>query len=441
MIDMRNSNLESEFSAICFGKVDTRADCNFQDYLAPNEGHPENIAPHLQLAKRGVIVSAGTERSFFDLLFSNLEKCEGVVVRDINARVKAYVDFNVLMLRLAKDCKDYQKLSNLKPIAPNTLPKDSLNKRLHTLAARLKKSEVPEGVKQYYLKNLKKFAKVYYLHSDWKYEISRQDDVFKACRYTHNDEQFKILQTFARAGNIISTIGSINDLSFLEKRTIAVVDTSNIADYVMLDLSPNAALARVVWTTQSYVQTHYFSYEHKPLSSEQYGELESTLKAMGSPDPTEIKNLEGSRAVNVSIFEASVGPFYSQETLQFLKDVLMSDYIELPGLGFIDLKCAFGIQALNQASPQQINKLLEDPQLKSHTQDLVTHWPALDAAVYIAFIDVEGWREAFEAEFSHPTSNFSGFLSKLRKANLFKTFTEQFGKERLVSLLKRSQTG
>ena len=79
-------------------------------FLEPNERIPVNVRPHLLKMQRGLIVSVGTERSFFDLLLSDPNLCTGLVVRDVNPRVKAYVDFNTLLLTIATSRLDYRAL-------------------------------------------------------------------------------------------------------------------------------------------------------------------------------------------------------------------------------------------------------------------------------------------------------------------------------------------
>ena len=76
-------------------------------FLTPSETVGTDLAPHIQKMEQGLIVSVGTERSFFDLALADQSRCEGLVVRDINPKVKAYVDFNVLLFRIANSRKDY----------------------------------------------------------------------------------------------------------------------------------------------------------------------------------------------------------------------------------------------------------------------------------------------------------------------------------------------
>src|SRR5579872_1647372 len=72
-----------------------------RDYREPNECGPNHIKPHLALMEKGWIVSVGSERSFFDILLSPEEQCEGLIILDIDPRIKAYCDFLILLLRMS----------------------------------------------------------------------------------------------------------------------------------------------------------------------------------------------------------------------------------------------------------------------------------------------------------------------------------------------------
>jgi hypothetical protein len=110
-------SLEQELEKEGCWQIDLDQWCSFYDFLEPNEGNPQKLIPHLQeISKKGVVVSTGTERSFFFLLFlvkllANKNLCEGLIIKDINPKVKAYVDFNVLLLRITKTVEEYRELS------------------------------------------------------------------------------------------------------------------------------------------------------------------------------------------------------------------------------------------------------------------------------------------------------------------------------------------
>ncbi len=267
-------SLEYQFAHLAFSDVDVNAECGFGDFLEPNELRPERVQPHLDRAGRGVLVSAGTERSFFDLIFSSEEKCEGLVVRDINPKVKAYVDFNTLMLRVSDSRKEYATLSGQKP---SGLDDDDIIERISTLREKIGKHDMPQKVKEYYLKHLRDFAFVYFnaplnISQRWRNICS---EFFDKCRYDIDDSQFSKLQRYARAGNIVSTIGSINDLTFLADRVVSVVDTSNIGGYEFIDLKVQGN-PRVIRVEPGC----YFSHKHVPLTDAERGEFEGHLKKL-----------------------------------------------------------------------------------------------------------------------------------------------------------------
>jgi hypothetical protein len=108
-------SLEKEFSAYhLLEEVDVNQRTNF-DYTEPNEGSPERIEPHLNLVKQreqsGVFGTTGGERSFFAALFADKAWCEGVVSIDITPAIKAYVDFNTMLIRISKNADEYAALS------------------------------------------------------------------------------------------------------------------------------------------------------------------------------------------------------------------------------------------------------------------------------------------------------------------------------------------
>lgn len=244
-------SLEIEFASRAFCDVDVEASCKAFDFLNPNEANPEKVQEHLAKTVHGIIVSTGTERSFFDLILS--PACEGLVVRDINPRVKAYVDFVVLLLRISETREEFNALSDVKDIT-----------------GKLEQGSLPENVKRYYLKHVASFAKIYHkLDKDWK-----KDKRFEKVRYDLHDDQFQKLQKYAREGNIIATVGDINDLTFLRNRKVSVVDASNIHNYSLIDLQGEGDFhPRVIQTLIIEEETTYSSFVHTPLTSEERAEF------------------------------------------------------------------------------------------------------------------------------------------------------------------------
>lgn len=316
------TKLEDEFESFAFPeKVNIHEDCDFPDFFEPNEYFPERVKPHLSLSETGILVSTGTERSFFDLIFSDETKCEGLVVVDVNPRIKAYVDFNVLLLRIAKTRQKYLKLS--------TIPQDeAFQKRIKKISSKILKSDLPLKVKEYFFKNLKPFASIY-LTSDhfWR---GPKAEYFKECRYDRIDEQFYKLQRYARSGNIIAKVGDINNLTFLKNRTVSVVDTSNILNYHMLNLCGEGDFRpRVIWTQITMENNTYRSYEHEILSETEKSEFNQMKNQIVQlPNEKMVAYVFNSMIAHYNDnseneqFDSSTGYIFSNKTLLRMKEYL-----------------------------------------------------------------------------------------------------------------------
>lgn len=97
--------------------------------------------------------------------------------------------------------------------------------RFQEIKSKLEKKNLPSQAKEYYLKHLEDFASVYFRSGQpWRNESFFQQ-YFTQCRYDLDDSQYAKLRKYVKAGNIITTIGCINDLKFLAGRTVSVVDT------------------------------------------------------------------------------------------------------------------------------------------------------------------------------------------------------------------------
>lgn len=237
-----------------------------EQYLSPNEKAPDQVEEHLFLMNDmdpGLIVSTGTERSFFNLILSPKKQCTGLVIRDINPKVKAYNDFLVLLLRISSSREDFCKLVS-EPFNNNTK-----SEVLH----RIEQSNIPLEMQLYYIRNIDSFAKIYY---PIQHRIISKYDNFGASYaqkvdYWSDDACFDKLKRYADAGKIISTIGDIGDLDFLNHQSISIVDTSNIGDYFILDINCNN-FPRIIWNAQFrkfHGTSRYRSYKHEPLTLEE----------------------------------------------------------------------------------------------------------------------------------------------------------------------------
>ena len=308
----RYPSLEMQFADQCLVDVDVHAKCNFDDFLEPNEYEPEGIEPHLKMVEQGICNTAegvatleqeglhvitGAERFFFMHCFSDEKKCQGGVGRDINPRVKAYNDFNILLLRIAKNKEEYIALSET--VYYEDSPEEkiaAIKTRISIIAEKMENSDdIPNKVKDYYRKHLQDFAFLYLQQPRrWKKDPSLESKqfvsfsdsnhrYFKSCQYHLDNAQFLKLQACAKSGNMISTIGGINDLVFLKSRKVTVIDTSNISDYVMLDIRlGNNLKPLVIHTHGTGRPTTYCSYIHEPLTKQEDCEFDMLVKSIKS---------------------------------------------------------------------------------------------------------------------------------------------------------------
>jgi hypothetical protein len=410
-------SLEQEFEVYCTREVNIKAHCEFQDYLTANEGHPENIKPHLDLAERGMLVSTGAERSFFGLLFS--DKSDGLIVMDINPRVKAYVDFTTVLLRISQTVEKFRKLSEKLHHANYKI---GLDGAIKTLSNKIVKASFSVFMKNYYLKHLNDFADIYYrTEKTWKLY-----DAFSECRYHLNEQQFAKLKNFAQAGNIIAITGDINDLCFLKNRKISVVDTSNISLFTMLNLVGEGEFhPRIIHTQQNVETTKYSSYIHKPLDKEEKAEFDDMLNKMVQKDPSKLSRwiatkifFAKSTTPDKGPFNADLGPMYTHASLQFFKDYFQKNYIEVPGIGSLNLHTYDDIEKLATASFDQIEHMLKNPGITNFLLPLVEYWQVLLPDRYFIFSCLEGWNEAFKKMMHRSPSDLSIFLKTLEAHNL-----------------------
>lgn len=190
---------------------------------------------------------------------------------DLNHKVKAYNDFNLLLLCIAKTRQEYIALSQ---------PTEDIESRIITIKDKMTGS-LPERTHRYYKKQLANFASVYLTQKHtW-----RCDSIgFGKCRYHEDDVQFSRLQVYAKSGNIIYVIGDINNLQFLGEvgESVSVVDASNIHDYSILNFKFRHNIApRIIITLSQYQKTEYHSFIFD-LDNEESYELDRLLAVIKS---------------------------------------------------------------------------------------------------------------------------------------------------------------
>ncbi len=434
--------LELDLKDFICTDVDIKADCGFKDYIAPNEWHPENVAPHLRDMPQGIIVTVGAERALFDLFFADPAKCEGLVVKDINPRVKAYIDFNVLLLRIAESREEYCAL------AKRPENDEALKFRLDAIRAKIEGSQdIPLFLKGYYQKYLKDFAGVYYkIDKDWAYGSTcypSMVDAFSEVNYHKNDALFAKLQSFARAGRIVSMSGEINDLSPLQKQQIAVVDTSNVYAYSILNLQRYSSdrPIRFIWVvgTGGRYPSIYNSIEFTPLNTEEREELDCihrNLKAAAQKEnstQTEWVTILGWLLFDCHTIEKKGQPpasIYCRETLIRLREFCEKYLFEIPEVGFILMKgdCLTKLKNLPRQSVENFSK---DSRLEPLMSDLCQSWRYL-GRTYIDFMDIPGWKDEFEKHMVETWFGLEGLITLLRGEGLLQEFIHRFGKDRIA---------
>jgi hypothetical protein len=282
-------SLEVMMENLCCMDVDLRAKNPFpEEFLIPNEPPGTGLQPHIDAICPGIMVSVGTERSFFDLALSDPTKCDGLVVRDVNPRVKAYVDFNVLLLRICNSREEFRELAQQR-LNEYTLEPfiDSLQKKLAAA------QDIPPSIKEYYQRNLRTYLGVYYSNSarkNWARlqpgEYDEIDRLFSTVNYYENDALFTKLQQYAKQGKIIATVGSIEDLEFLHGQKVSLIDSSNIFQYVNLDIpvhrfsGPTRLIHTEIGDNILAIPATYLSFQYTPLSVEQKEEMRQLLTGL-----------------------------------------------------------------------------------------------------------------------------------------------------------------
>ncbi len=399
-------SLEEEFGHICFTPVDVYKEINFLDYLEPNEGNVIDVKPHIvKMRGQGLIVSTGTERSLFDLALSTPCKCEGLVVRDINPRVKAYVDFVVLLLRISKNCEEFCNLSQgihirdariekatkrsvlnaYKPFFFETQKDSNFEERVAVIREKLRFSFMPENVKSYYEDHLDDFAKVYF-SSDmkWKYpgdESSFFRDLskhaFVKVMYYRDRHLFNSLQRYAQSGNIIATVGDIGEIHVLQGRKVSLVDVSNIPDYALIDLRGCEPFSPVViWTRYPSCQsTQYYSYIHESINDQERLEFadamhvlcESGIVVYNGEVGCQIYGLMGAVQGGRCERESLRPPSYSREVLTCLK-MYKELYVRfIPRLGWVSFN-GRKISRLDELSTEELEQFVRSPEFQQDSK-------------------------------------------------------------------------
>jgi hypothetical protein len=396
------SPLETRLRSECFVPVDIRARMAMIDFIFPNEGGVVAIQPHLNQAfanveKPNYLVATGAERALFALLLAG-NACQGVIIRDINPRIKAYIDFNVLLLRLSENRTEYVELSS----SP-----DKKAKIYQKLAA---DRTLSAEVKSYYQQHFDDFAMIYFDNIEWK-QIAKLYDInpFREVNYYDDDVLFERLKRFATSGNIVATIGNIGSLESFYDLPVAAIDISNIQNFELVDLRwPHAV--HVIWTRQHYAATSYFSNKAHPISGAERELCKNVI---------DIFRKSGEITVNGVSFQElptwldGVPPLLSRELFAVLRqNCLYSD--KFGWLSEKKWKALIVQGTISKASVEDLRKLSMHPNIKKILRCLVQNWIGISGEQYAALSGSEGWQEAFRDEVRE-NANSRYFISWLKR--------------------------
>lgn len=247
------SPLEEAFQEIAFPESLAIEDTPFEDYLIPNEnweGAMDLLQPHLDPKDypKHLLIATGTERALMDLLLSG--ERAGLVVMDINPRVKAYLDMNTLLMQIASSREDFLDLIKIPAtVADRPNPRceaahvdsDDVFDKLDQIEERISKSDLPDPLKEYYLSHLDDLALFYSYKPDF---LAYPGGYIP---YHEEDAAFTKLQTYAKAGKIIAIVADINaPPPSLLKWPVKELDISNIGTYCLVRQS--IACERIIWT-------------------------------------------------------------------------------------------------------------------------------------------------------------------------------------------------
>jgi hypothetical protein len=379
-------SLETEYRHAAFS-IDLNAISNFGDYTSPNEGGVLAILRHLKMLVPGIIVSTGTERSFFDLALADPEMCQGLVVRDINPKIKAYVDFNVLLLRISKDRQEYVRLSSITKM-------EEIESRIEEIRGLMESADLSQESKAYYRTHLKEFGRIYLEQripgTDW-----RRKDAFNGVKYHEDDRLFNRLQRYAKEGKIIATVGSIGDLEFLNQRRIGIVDVSNIPDYAVLDFRTKST-PKIIITKQDPIQTTYRSYDFKPMTDRETRELHQLLDIFGSVQSN--NEYLGDEISNRISFSSHSPIYFNAELLYALRKYKEQFLVLDPKYGWFEFSPTHNNlhEKIAELTPVQIQEMCrENKQFERYVRIIVEKWVGMDRDKYMAFSELPGWKEAF----------------------------------------------
>ncbi len=207
-----------------------RMSIDWDTYLIPNELCPISSKSVMDKAfldfkerrsdddEKGYIISVGTERCLFDLLYADESLCEGLIIIDVNPKVKMYMDWIIHCLKESANREDFNKnLTKLEPVDPYL-----------KYCSLVYNGTLPDT------NDIASFKETPMSRDDKMWRLYKS--IFESkVNYWDDDILFGKLQRYAKKKNGIRTYyGSVDNLTFLENVNIIFVDTSNVHYYKFL---------------------------------------------------------------------------------------------------------------------------------------------------------------------------------------------------------------
>lgn len=394
------------------------------DYLCPNEVNPQDIQEHFRKIahpEKGTFITTGTERAVFDLLLSDF-KC--VINVDIEPTVKAYLDYLSLLVRIAKDRQDFC-----------TLAEGPMTEELQSaIRARLDAIDMPDFMKMYYLHNFEKYAAIFYgCPKDW-----HRDDHFKDVNYYTNDNLFLKFQRYVCEGRFLSVCGDINHLSHFEN--VVAVDTSNIYFYSFIhpSLSVSSKNALMIWTypnrdksSRLHMVWNFCSYPARLPNQELAPNMQQLIDTFHAAHTEDCLRLIIEHALrkarqdqtlahdhhifdrwlpcltgtpNVSDIAERPPTACSPQLHRFLEHYIQTNFYDASkcGLGMVDFGANMDAnQKLKNATPEQLQKLLHEPDMSRFLPQLIElmiDYAAKTTKLHVwhEITSIKGFKEAFQ---------------------------------------------
>lgn len=418
-------SLEEEYEDLAFpDMVDVNTSCGFKDFIIPNELNPEELSSHMDSIEDGEeyeAVSTGTVRSDFLLLAANPKYCRGLITIDINPKVKAYRDFDLLLRKIAQTRAEYETLSS---------EFNSFTDRIAVIADKVKKHGFPQRIENYYLKHLDAFGHIYlYNNQVWKKDYRRH---FKKCKFYASDPLFNKLQKYALSGNSINIIGNINDLKFLRNRNIGVVDTSNIHAYSLINLQiEGASKPLIIWTSgKGHGHTIYSSIPYTAICNEEEKKEFDRLVTILVKGGRLRAGADLSKDLHDLLSLGQPTLCFSKSSLKILQHHVEKLVIEDKALGPICIDCTLN-HKFNNLSLEETQVLIKNPKTKQLLHIIFGKWESLTAQKFLVFCQIEGWQDAFEREFRYQVTILPKLLNHLSREGVLDQFKVLYGADRL----------